>query len=424
MQIKKLPKSQIELQIVISADEFEKYVELASQELSKEIKIDGFRPGKAPREIVEKKIGAEKVLAHGAEKAVKKSYVDTLIEHKIEAIGEPKITITKIAPGNNLEYKAVVSIMPEMKLGDYKKEAKSVKRAKDEIVSEEQVEKEIEILRKSRAKLVTVLREARSGDRVEIDFRVLVDGKEIPQGSSKNHPLVIGESYFIPGFEENLIGMKEKEEKEFELNFPKDYHQPELSGKPAQFKVKINLIQERQLPEINDEFAKNISHFKSLSELKKSLREGIAMEQKKRNEDKWRIEVMEKIIESSEVAAPDLLVENELDKMMSEFEQNISSMGMTLDSYLENIKKSRDEIRKGWVKSAVTRVKSALALKIIAETENIEVPTSEVEAEMNKTMAYLKSISDAESKIDLEGLYTYTKSVLANEKVFKLLASL
>ncbi|MFA5871866.1 MAG: trigger factor [Parcubacteria group bacterium] len=422
MQIKKLPKSQIEFEIVVPAEEFKTFIKSASQELSKEIKIDGFRPGKAPREIVEKKIGAEKVLAHGAEKAVKKSYADAIVKNKIEAIGEPKITITKIAPGNNLEYKAVVSVMPEINVGDYRKQAKSVKLAKDAEIDEKQIDKEIENLQKSRAKLVTVLREVRAGDKVEIDFQVRIDGKEIPQGSSKNHPLVVGESYFIPGFEDKLLGMKEKEEKEFELTFPKDYHQEELAGKAAMFKVKVNLIQERQLPELNDEFVKNLGHFNSLSELRSSIKDGLGVEQKKRNEDSWRNEVMESIIKNSEVEVPDLLIENELDKMMSEFEQNISSMGMNVDTYLENIKKTRDGIRKGWEENAIKRVKSALALKKIAEEEGIEIPSTEIEAEMNKAIAYLKSISDMENQLDLESLYAYTKSILANEAVFKLLA--
>ena len=204
-------------------------MDLAAEELSKEIKIEGFRPGKAPRKIVEQKVGSENILAHAAQIAVKKSYADSIVKNKIEAIGEPKITITKIAPGNDLEYKAVVAIMPKIALSNYRKQAKSVAKAKLEETKPEEIQKELEYLQKSRAKLITVSREARKGDRAEIDFQVLIDGKEIEGGNSKNHPLTIGENYFIPGFEDNLVGMKEKDEKEFDLAFPKDYHKKELA---------------------------------------------------------------------------------------------------------------------------------------------------------------------------------------------------
>jgi len=250
MIIRKLPKSQLELKITVPAKELEKFLDMAAEELSKDFKIAGFRPGKAPRKIVEQQVGSEKVLAHAAEKAVRKTYTESIIKNKIEAIGEPKITITKIAPGNDLEFKAVIAIMPEISLGDYKKSIKGLKKSELEKIKPEEIKKELDILRKSRAKLITVSREARKNDYVEIDFDVfLIEEKSasrrIEGGKSQNHPLTIGESYFIPGFEENLIGMKANDEKEFDLEFPRDYHKKELAGKPAKFKVKMNLVQEK-----------------------------------------------------------------------------------------------------------------------------------------------------------------------------------
>ena len=282
MEIKKLPKSLVEIQISVPAAEFEKFIDAAAEEFSKDLKIDGFRPGKAPQSVVEQKVGAEKVLAHGAEKAIKKTYVDAIVKNKIEVIGEPKITITKIAKGNDLEYKAVATVMPAVVLSNYRKDAKSVKKSEPEKVTDEQAQKELKSLQKSRAKLVTVARETKKWDRVEIDFEVFVDGHLIEGGSAKSHPLNIGENYFIPGFEDNLVGMKEKDEKEFKLAFPKEYHQKSLAGKPAKFKVKMNLVQEKELPQLNDEFAKSMGNFENLEALKKSISEGIDMEHKKR----------------------------------------------------------------------------------------------------------------------------------------------
>jgi trigger factor len=424
MIIRKLPKSQVELKISVPAAELEKFLDAAALELGKDLKIAGFRPGKAPRKIVEQSLGSEKVLAHGAELAIKKSFVDSIVKDKIESVGEPKITITKIAPGNDLEYKAVVAVMPKITLGNYRKQVSSVAKPADDEIKPKEIQKELELLQKSRAKLVTVSRQARTGDYVEIDFDVFVDGKEIEGGKSKNHPLTIGESYFIPGFEENLSGMKENEEKEFNLDFPKDYHKKELAGHPARFKVKMNLVQEKDLPELNDEFAKSLGNFESLEKLKGSIKEGMELERKKKNEMKWQNDAIEKITGDCALEIPDVLVEAELEKMMAEFEQNIANMGMKLDQYLENVKKTRDTVKKDWFPAAEKRIKAALALSEIAHLENIAPDAKEIEQQMNKTLAHFKNQGDMEKNVDMERLYNYTKSVLANEKVFKFLESL
>ncbi|MCX6766828.1 MAG: trigger factor [Candidatus Moranbacteria bacterium] len=424
MEIKKLPKSQVEIQISVPTAEFQKFIDGAAEELSKDLKIDGFRPGKAPRNVVEQKVGAEKILAHGAERAIKKTYVDAITKNKLDTIGEPKITITKIAVGNDLEYKAVAAVMPEVKLSSYRKDVKTIKKPEAEKVTEGQIQKEIEAIQKSRAKLVTVARQAKKDDRVEIDFEVFADGKLIEGGAAKNHPLTIGENYFIPGFEDQLVGMKEKDEKEFELAFPKDYHQKELAGKPAKFKVKMSLVQEKELPKIDDEFAKNLGKFENLAAFKKNLAEGIELEQKNKNEEKWRAEAIEKIAAESQIELPDMLVDQELEKMMAEFEQNIAAMGLQLETYLENIKKSKSEIAKGWKETAERRVRAALILKEIAKAEEIGVPSSEVEEEMNRVLAYYKSVPNMEKNVDMERLYSYAKGIISNEKVFKLLESL
>ena len=424
MEIKKLPKSQVEIEISVPAAEFEKFIDEAAEHLSKDLKIDGFRPGKAPRNIVEQKVGAEKILAHGAEHAIKKTFVDATHANKLDTIGEPKITITKIAAGNDLEYRAIAAVMPEITLSSYRKDVKSVKKSESEKVTDEQIQKELENLQKSRAKLVTVSRGAKTGDRVEIDFEVLVDGKPIEGGAAKKHPLTIGENYFIPGFEDNLVGMKEQAEKEFELAFPKDYHQKELAGFPAKFKVKMVLVQEKDLPKIDDEFAKSLGKFENLEALKKSLAEGIELEQKRKSDEKWRTAVIEKIAVESQIDLPELLVEQELDKMMAEFEQNIAQMGLKLETYLENIKKSKSEIVKGWQETAEKRVRAALVLKEIAKAEEIEVPAKEIEEEMSRVMAYYKSVPDMEKNVDMERLYNYVKGTLTNEKVLKFLENL
>ncbi|MDD3487218.1 MAG: trigger factor [Candidatus Moranbacteria bacterium] len=424
MDIKKLPKSQVELKFTVPSDEFDRFLENAAAEISKDLKIDGFRPGKAPFDVVEKKAGSEKILAHGAEKAIKKTYVDAILKGHIEVIGEPKINISKIAKGNDFEFTATVAVMPKIELPNYRSIAKSIERKNPEKAGEKEIEKELETLQKSRAKLVTVARGARKGDRVEIDFDVFVDGKIIDGGSAKNHPLTIGENYFIPGFEDNLVGMGEKDKKEFDLAFPKDYHQKDLSGKPARFKVKMKIVQEKELPKINDDFAKSLGDFENFEALKKSLSEGINLEQEKKESEKWRTETIEKIAGESKIELPDILIDQELEKMLGEMEQNIASMGMDLETYLGNIKKSKDELVEGWKDTAEKRVRAALVLREIAAGEEIKAPAEEVEQEINKAMAYYKTIPDMEKNIDMEKLYNYIQGIILNEKVFQFLEKL
>jgi len=426
--MKKLPKSKVEFEITIAWEDWKKYLDLAASEISQELKISGFRPGKAPRNLVEQKVGKGQILSNASQKAVEKSYVDFVIGEKLDVIGSPKVEITQLEEGKELKYKAEVAVMPEIKVKEgYVKDVKKINedyKKKDNEIKEDEINLEIEKLANSRVKLVTVRREAQKNDSVEIDFEVLMGGVPIENGTSKKHPLVIGKGVFIPGFEENLIGMKEGEEKEFELSFPETYYKKDLAGKPATFKVKLNLVQERQTPKINDEFAKSMGKFSNLNDLKKSVREGLEHEQKHKEEETRRGEYIEAIIKNSETELPDVLVEAEMDKMFQEFSQQVQMMGMTLDDYLAKIGKKRDDLKKDWEAQARKRVISALALKEIAKQREIEVDGKEVEEEMNKTLQYYKNVKDIEKNIDMERLYNYSKGILENEKVFEMLEKL
>lgn len=426
--LKKLPKSRIEISITVPREQWEKYLDSAASEVSQEIKISGFRPGKAPRNLVEQKVGKGVVLNNAAEKAVQKSYVDFVVAEKLEVIGSPEVEIEKIEEGQDLQFVARVAVMPEMKIKEsYKKDSKKINekyKDKKAEASEEEVQLEIEKLANSRVKLVTVNREVRDNDSAEIDFTVLVDGVPIEGGSSKNHPLVVGKGVFIPGFEENLLGMKAGEKKEFELDFPKDYHKHDLAGKKAVFQVVVNLVQERQTPAVDDAFAKSLGQFENLDALKKNIQEGMLEENRQKLKDQRRTEFIEKIIEAATVELPEILVHQEVHQMLHEFEQQLQGMGMNLDQYLRQLKKDRKELEKDWEPQAEKRVKSALALKEIAKLEKIGVESKEIEEEMNKTLQYYKNVKNLEKNIDMERLYNYTKGILENEKVFEFLEQL
>jgi trigger factor len=428
MMIKKLPKSRVEIKITVPAAEWEKYLDIVASEVSKEIKVQGFRPGKAPRNLVEQKVGKGVVLNGAAEKAVQKSYVDFVTKEKLEVLGNPEVEIDKIEEGQDLEFTARVDVLPEISIKDaYKKELKKINEAyakKTNEPTEEEVKAEMEKLANSRVKLVTVSREIKNNDSAEIDFTVLIDGVPIEGGVSKNHPLVIGKGVFIPGFEENLIGMKEGEEKEFELEFPKDYHKKDLAGKLATFKVAVKLVQERQTPELNDDFAKSMGKFETLADLHKNMRDGLLEEKAEKMKEERRAEMVEKIVENSTVDLPASLVRQETLQMMHEFEHQLQSMGMGLDQYLGQLKKDRKELEKDWEPQATKRVISAMALKEISKLEEINVDPKIIEDEMNKTLQYYKNVQNIEKNIDMERLYSYTKDMLVNEEVFKRLESI
>jgi trigger factor len=426
--IKKLPKSKIGIELTVEWKDWEKYILPAVAEISAEFKFSGFRPGKAPRNLVEQKVGKEMILSHAAEKAISKSYSDFIVKENLAVLGSPKVEIDKIIEKEALIFKAIVAVMPKISVDNkYKEAIKKINadyQKKTSEIGEDEILLELEKIANSRVKLVTVRRPATNNDSVEIDFEVSVDGKQIEGGMSKNHALVIGKGVFIPGFEENLIGMNEDEEKEFALTFPKEYHKKELAEKKAKFKVKMNLVQERQLPEINDEFAVALGKFENLTELKKNIQEGLEHENTHKIKEEKHTKYLDEIVKNLEGELPDVLVADELNRMVQEFEGQIQSTGMTLDNYLEKLKKTKAELTSDWEPQAEKRIKSALAIKEIVKADEIKLETEDVELEMNKTLQYYKNVKDFEKTVDMKRLYDYVKGTLENDKVFEMLEKL
>ena len=425
--LKKLPNSELEITVSVSWDEWEKFLDTAAKAYSEEIKIEGFRPGKAPKNMVEQKVGKGALLEAAAQQALRETYAKVLVEKKIEAIGSPKAELIKLAEGNNLEYKITTAIIPTLTLKPWRKAVEKINKAHakdDATISEQDVDKEIEEIAKSRVQHVTVDREAQDGDNVILDFTVKQGGVPIENGTSKNHPLILGRGVFIPGFEENIIGMKAGDEKEFELAFPQEYHAENLAGKPAQFEVKVNEVQERKSPEVSDEFARSLGKFKDLAEMRKNVSEGMAEEKKNELKEKKRSEYIEALIELSDVELPEVLIHEELHKMISEFEMQLQGMGMNFEQYLGQMGKTLDELEKEWEPQAIKRIKAALALEEVVKEEEINIPSEEVEAEMNKTLAQYKKVKDIEKNVDLSKLYNYVKGTMQNEKVLELFESI
>jgi trigger factor len=423
-EIKKLPHSIVEIKVRVLWKDWQPRIAESAEELSKDLKIPGFRPGKAPLAMIEQKLGKDAILHRAGEKTIEKTYQTILSEEKIDAIGSPQAEIKKLAEGNDLEYLISTAVVPEVVLGDWKDAIKKINKehaGSKIIVTGEEVDKEIKKIANSRAKLVTVNRPAQKEDSVLIDFQVKRAGVPIENGTSKGHPLVLGSGVFIPGFEDNLIGMSAGEEKDFELTFPKEYHEKSLAGKPTSFWVKMNLVQERELPELSDDFAKSLGKFADLDALKKSVEEGMQAERQKEAKDKRRTEVIEALIAKSEIDLPELLVHQEIHRMIEEFKLQLQSMGMGLEAYLEKVKKTEAELEKDWQVQAEKRVKASLVLEHLAGDQEIVVSGEKIEEEMNKTLKFYRKMGNVEKDLDTQRLYAHTKGVLQNEAVFEYL---
>ncbi len=419
-EIKDLLHSKKEIKVRVPFAEWEGFLDEAAREISKDLKINGFRPGQTPRELVLQRISEKELYALAGEKAVKRFYVKAILENKIEAIGYPKIKITRLEPNDYLEFKATVAIMPKVELADYKKIASKIKLKKAEI-EEKEVDKALDYLKQSRTKYVAVRRPIRKGDRVEIDFSAFLNNQRIDNGEAKKYPLIVGRGQFVPGFEENLVGLRENAEKVFSLRLPQNYHLKDIAGKLVKFKVKVRSVQEQEEPELNDEFARSLGNFSDLKSLRQSIKKGLLEEKKQKNREIWRIEVIETIAKNSNIDLPDVLVETETEKMMDNFKNSLASSGIEFKNYLQQSNESEEKIKKEFVEQAKKRVQNALVLYRIAEKENVDISQDEIDKEINLILLRYPNIQKAEKEINLPQLREQIKESLRNERVFQLL---
>lgn len=317
----------------------------------------------------------------------------------------------------NNQKQNIISEIP-VELAGYK----GIKVKKNEAkVEKKEVENSLDYLKKSRAKTITVNKPAEKGNRVEVDFEVRHGGVKIENGTSKNHPLILGEGRFLPGFEKELEEMSAGEEKDFSIKVPTDWPDKRVADKNLDFRVRMNLVQERQIPELNDEFAKSLGRFESLEALRKNISDGLLEEKETKEKQRIRIELIEKVAKDSKIEVPDNLIEEELERMINEFKFSITGFGLDFEKYLQEINKTVDELKKEWKKQAEKRVRVAICLKAIAEKEKIEVSDEEAENKIKEELKNYPDIEEARKNIDPERFKDYTKEVLRSEKVLGLL---
>lgn len=375
----------------------------AFKKVVKKVNVPGFRKGKVPRKMFEQRFGVESLYQDALDIILPEAYAEAIDEAGIEPVDRPDIDIEQMEKGENLIFKATVTVKPEVELGDYKGLEVEVQ---DVSVSDEDVEEELKQLQERHAELVAVEEgEVQNGDTVVMDFEGFVDGEAFEGGQAENYSLEIGSGQFIPGFEEQLVGAKTGEETEVNVEFPEEYHSEELAGKPATFKVKVHDIKRKELPELDDEFAKDVNEeVETLDELKKDLREKLQTSKEQQADAEKRDALVEKASENASVDIPEAMVNTEADRMLQEFEQRLQAQGMTLDMYYQFAQTDAEGMKAQFHDDAEKRVRMNLTLEAISEAENLEVSDEEVDQEIEKMAEmYQRSADEIKQILAMQG---------------------
>lgn len=411
-------KNEVKLEFSIEAELFDNAIKTVYNKNAKYFNIPGFRKGKAPMNIVEKYYGKEIFYEDAFNEVVPEIFDKEVKENNLEVVSKPQIDIVQMEQGKDLIFTAIVQTKPEVNLGKYK----GIEVEKVEYnVSDEDIEHELGHMAEKNARLVTVEdRPVESGDITVIDFEGFVDGKAFEGGKAEGHELTIGSNTFIPGFEDQIIGMKIDEEKDVNVKFPEKYFSEELAGKDATFKVKLHEIKKKELPELDDEFAKDVSEFDTLEELKADIK----AKKEKQNEERVKYETQEAVVkalcEDLKVEIPTGMIELEVENMLKDIEQRLSYQGLKLEQYLQMMGKTEADIKKEYEPQAIEGIKSRLALEAVIKAEKIEATDSEIEEKM-KEMAKNYGKENDEEFLKNENVKNYIKQGIASEKAIDFL---
>jgi trigger factor len=413
---KELDKNQIELKIEVSLDEIKPHLTKAADKLSQKSKIPGFRPGKAPYDLVKARVGEMNIWQEALESIINESFYKVVTQEKLITVGRPDIKVEKLAPGNPVAYTAIISLLPDVTLGDWQKD--EVKKKEVEIEKED-LDKTIQQLRTMRVEEKLVERVANKGDKIEADFEVSINKVVVEGGKNHKYPVILGEGRMIPGFEEKLVGSKANDELEFDLKFPDKYVNDNLSGKMAHFKVKVLGIYERIMPEINDDFAKSIG-FDNVAAFNAQLENNIRQEKENKEQQRTEKEAIEQVVNSSTISdLPDSLIESEIHKMIHELEHSIKQQGMDMAGYLKSINKTHEDFHKDFRPQAIDRLKAALVLRKLTDTENIKITEADIDEEIKKQELMYQGQEQALKDIKSPHYRQYLENMLITRKVIK-----
>ena len=407
--------NELKLTFNVPAETFDAGMKKVYAKTAKYFNIPGFRKGKAPMALVEKTYGSEIFYEDTFNEIVPEIYEKEIEENKLEIVSKPEIDIVQIGKGKELIFTAIVQTKPEVKLGKYK--GIELEKVEHKIMAKD-VNQELQKMAEKNARLISVENEAvKEKDIAVIDFEGFVDGVAFEGGKAENHELEIGSKTFIPGFEDQVIGMKVDEEKDINVKFPEEYFSKELAGKDATFKVKLHEIKRKELPKIDDEFAKDVSEFDTLKELKDSIKEKLQTESANKAKYETEENAIKAVCDATDIQIPSGMVETEIDNMMRDIETRLSYQGLNMKQYLQMIGKSEEDMRKEYAEQAKTSVKSRLVLDAIVKAEKLEASIDEI-SEKIKEMAenYGKKAEELQNN---EHLINYIKENMAAEKAIK-----
>ena len=376
----KVEKSQVVLTIEVGSAEFEAAIEKAYQKMRKKINVPGFRPGKAPRKVIEGMYGAEVFFEEAINIAFPDAYEAAVKEQELQVVGYPAVEMVGEVTREGFTFKATTPVYPEVTLGEYK----GLTAEKDEVkVGAADVNERLKQLQDRNTRLVSVDREAKEGDTAVIDFEGFLDGKPFDGGKGEGHNLELGSHSFVPGFEEQVVGMKAGDEKDLDITFPEDYH-ADLAGKAVVFKVKVHEVKAKEVPELDDEFAKDVSEFDTLKDLKADLKKQITEERQKDADRAFEDAVMEQAAANITAEIPDAMVENQCRQFLDNFKMQIAQQGIPYDQYMKMTGMDEGKLLEDAKEPALRQVRMDLAVAAIIKAENLEATDEEVEAEYKK----------------------------------------
>ena len=410
--------NEVKFEITVEAEKFDEAIKKVYFKSAKYFNIPGFRKGKAPMQIVEKYYGKEIFYEDAFNEVAEDALEEAVSENKVDVVSRPEVDIKQIEKGKDLIFTVVMQTKPEAELGKYK----GIEIPKIEYnVSDEDINHELEHMQEHNSRLISIDdRAVKKGDIATIDFEGFVDGKSFEGGKAENYDIELGSNTFIPGFEDKIVGMKIDEEKDVNVKFPNEYFSKELAGKDATFKVKLHEIKKKELPKLDDEFAKDVSEFDTLDELKEDLRKKL----EKQNADKEKYETEEAVVkalcENTKVDIPSGMVETEVDRMLNDFKGRLSYQGLKIEQYLKMLGKTEDEMRKEYEPQAIEGIKSRLAIEAVIKAEKIEATDKEVEEKMQE-MAKNYGKENDESFLKNENVRNYIKEGIESEKAIDVL---
>lgn len=419
VKVDKQDNSKVVLEFTMDKDTFEKELDKAFHKNAKYFKVPGFRNGKVPRNVVEKVYGESVLYETVIEDNVDDEYKKAVEDNKLEVVSKPELDVKQIGKGKDLIYTVTLFVKPEAKVKKYK--GLEVKKI-DTKVTKKDIDSAIESDRQKNARVVSIdNRELKKDDISTINFEGFVDGVAFEGGKGENFELTIGSGQFIPGFEDQLIGMNIGEEKDINVTFPKEYHADNLAGKPAMFKVKLISIKSKILPDIDDEFAKDVSEFETLADYKKDVESKVKSQKEESAKNQKEINVIDKLVENTEVNIPESMIDDEVENMTEQFSNNLSYQGLDLKTYCTYMNTNVDDFKKNLRPEAEKNVKMKLALDAIAKIEKIEVEAKEIDEKIEDLKKQYGSDNTSDDLNKNENVRHYMEEKIKQDKLMKLI---